>query len=126
MPINIRKLAALDMAFHGSRLIVTEFALGVVGPLALGVLSLARERGRWQGVLGMYLIFLGIDYIPLLIYSVAILRKRSTREEVADELEHRDKIASRYFPQTLLLLIPLVVPFLALSQEQRRRKIPAA
>ena len=123
MPINIRKLAALDMAFLGSKVIVAEYLAGVFGPLALGILSLVRQRAPWQGALGVYLILLGIDYIPLLIYSVAILRKKSAREEVADELAHREKIGSRYFPQTFLLLIPLVVPVLAIVQELHRRKV---
>ena len=120
MPINIRKLAALDMAFLGSQVIVAEYVFGVFGPLALGILSLVRQRAPWQRALGVYLILLGIDYVPLLIYSVVIFRKKSAREEVADELVHREKIGSRYFPQTFLLLIPLVVPFLAVFQELRR------
>lgn len=125
MPINIRKLAALDMAFLGSRMILAEFALGVVGPLAVGIYSLAREHSRQQVIIGAYLVLLGINYIPLLMYAVAIYRKRSAQDEVADELAQRTKIAAKYFPQTLLLLIPLVVPFLAVSQELHRRKSAA-
>ena len=37
--IEIRKLAAVDMAWLGRRLILTEYALGVILPLALGALS---------------------------------------------------------------------------------------
>src|SRR5215831_14066557 len=38
--INIRKLAALDIAFHGPKFILIEFALGVFGCAALGLFSL--------------------------------------------------------------------------------------
>ncbi len=38
--INIRKLAALDIAFHGPKFILIEFALGVFGSAALGLFSL--------------------------------------------------------------------------------------
>lgn len=122
MPINIRKLAALDMAFIGPRIILAEFAFGVFGPILVGLFSLERIHAPSQKWLGVYLILLGINYIPMLIYALAIYRKRSAQDEVADELAHRTKIASRYFPQTLLLLVPLVVPLLALTQELRRRK----
>lgn len=121
MVVNIRKLAALDMAFLGPRLILAEFAFGVFGPILVGLFSLERTHGRSQRMIGVYLILLGINYIPMLIYALVIYRNRSACEEVADELANRTKIASRYFPQTLLLLIPLVVPVLAMWQELQRR-----
>lgn len=125
MPINIRKLAALDMAFLGSRMILAEFALGVVGPFAVGIYSLVREHSRQQVIIGAYLVLLGINYVPLLMYAVAIYRKRSAQDEVVDELAQRTKIGAKYFPQTLLLLIPLAVPFLAVFQELHRRNSAA-
>jgi hypothetical protein len=38
--INIRKLAAIDMAWLGTRVIVAEYTLGVILPLILGLLSI--------------------------------------------------------------------------------------
>jgi hypothetical protein len=38
--IEVRKLAALDMAWLGTRVVLAEYALGVVSPAALGALSL--------------------------------------------------------------------------------------
>jgi hypothetical protein len=44
MSINIRTLAAVDVAFLGPKLIVTEFGVVVVGPAALGTLTLLHAR----------------------------------------------------------------------------------
>jgi hypothetical protein len=38
--LNVRKLAAIDLAFLGSKTIPTEFALGVAGSTSLGILTL--------------------------------------------------------------------------------------
>ena len=40
--INVRKIAALDIVFHGPRFILAEFALGMVVCAALGLKSLHR------------------------------------------------------------------------------------
>jgi hypothetical protein len=120
--INIRKLAALDIVFHGSRLILVEFAVGVFLPLTLGLVSLVRSHARWQTVVGTYLVLLAFNYVPLAVYAIIMVRKRSAREEVIDEVAHREHIASKYMPQSLLLLVPLLVPLAALAQELRSRK----
>lgn len=120
--INIRKLAALDIVFHGSKIILAEFAAGVFLPLALGLLSLFRGRARWQIVLGVYLVLLAINYVPLLIYGLMIVFRGDAHAEVADELAHKDRIASTYMAQSLFLVVPLVVPVLALAQSLRSRK----
>ncbi len=41
--IEVRKPAALDMAWLGTRVVLAEYALGVVLPAALGTLSLASR-----------------------------------------------------------------------------------
>lgn len=120
VPINVRKLAALDMAFNGPRLIITEFACGVFIPLGLGLLSLFRGHARWQSVFGIYMLFLAVNYVPLLIHAILIARKGSVREEVEAELGDRDELR-RYQRQMLVLLLPLVVPVLALAQLSRGR-----
>ena len=119
MPISIRKLAALDILLHGSWLILAEFAAGVFLPLSLGLLSLLRGHLRWQIIVGTYLILLAVNYVPLMAYAIIIIRKGSAHEEAADELTDRSRIASKYMPQSLLLLIPLVVPVLTVLQELR-------
>jgi hypothetical protein len=54
--IQIRRLAAVDIAFLGSRFILAEFSTGVFGSLGLGVLTLARTHSLAGTVLGAYLL----------------------------------------------------------------------
>jgi hypothetical protein len=119
--INIRKLAAVDMAWLGTKIIVTEYALGIALPLALGLLSIRAGLIRqvvvgWEAALGVWLVFIGLNYIPLFIYAVLIAKARSAREEGQTEFVH----AKRYGIQQVIILVPLLVVILALLQESRR------
>ena len=67
--INIRKLAAVDMALNGTRFIVAEFAIGIVFPLTLGLLSvrsglLSPNPTNWQTFLGFWLASIAVNYAP--------------------------------------------------------------
>ena len=69
MPIvlNARKLAAIDLVFLGSKVIIVEFAIGIFFSAALGFFVLLRGHGSLvQVVLGLYLISIGINYVPML------------------------------------------------------------
>jgi hypothetical protein len=114
--LNVRKLAAFDMAVHGKRFIVGEFMLGVMGPIALGIFSLLRGRE----IMGWYLIGLGTNYIPLLLYAVDIARKDSARQEAAYELEHKTTEAKRYGLGQFIILVPFLLVFVAVYQEFRK------
>ena len=118
--INIRKLAAFDVVFLGPRFILAEFGLAVFLSPALGLFTLIRSHSAWQVILGGYLLSLGVNYVPLLLYAIAIVRHRSAQQEVADELAGRDRSARRYRLQSLLLLVPFVVPLLAIAQERQK------
>jgi membrane protein implicated in regulation of membrane protease activity len=70
----MRKLAAVDMAWLGTRIVVAEYALGVVLPLALGLMSLVMglshqpDLANWQVVFGMWLVTIAANYcsaVPL-------------------------------------------------------------
>ena len=121
--INIRELAALDIAFHGPRFILIEFALGVLGCAALGLFSLyfglfhGPNCSQFAIIMGCFLIWIALNYAPLLIYAISIVRHKSAHREVAYELEHRDRYAGKYMRQSTLLLIPLAIPTLAVYQE---------
>jgi len=56
--------------------------------------------------------------------ALDIARHQSAHQEVAYELEHRDKYAGKYLRQSTLLLIPLAVPALAVYQELQKRSHP--
>src|SRR5580765_3347404 len=103
--INIRKLAAIDIVFLGSKFILAEFAAGVLFSTALGIFVLVRGHSFWQAVLGVYLVCLGINYVPMFAYAVDITRKQSAREEMAEELADTRKAMSKYRGQSLLLLV---------------------
>ena len=125
--INIRKLAALDIEFHGPKFILIEFALGVFGCSALGLFSMyfglfhGPNQSLFAVIIGCYLLLIALNYVPLLLYSISIVRHKSAHEEVAHELEHRDKYAGKYLRQSTLLLIPLAIPALAFYQELQKR-----
>lgn len=121
--INIRKLAAVDMAWLGTRVIVAEYALGVVLPFGLGLVSirsglLGPALVGWETVLGFWLVSIAVNYIPLFIYAVVIARGETVNEEGQPELAH----AKRYGVQQVIILIPFLVVILALIQEARRQQ----
>ena len=124
--INVRRLAALDIALHGAPLILIEFGAAVVIGAALGVwlvstaIAISQSAALFRLVLGAYFLCIAINYAPLLLYGIDIARRGSARHEVAAELAEKDgRSARRYGAQSLLLILPLVIPALALAQELR-------
>ena len=70
--INLRKLAAVEMAWLGACIIVAEYAGGVVLPLVLGLMSIRsglRGSGLFcrEAIWGVWLVSIAANYIPLLI-----------------------------------------------------------
>ena len=45
--------------------------------------------------------------MPLLLYTISIIRRKSAEREVAFELEHKAYYARKYTTQSLLLVLPL-------------------
>lgn len=121
--INVRKLAALDIVFHGSRLILAEFALGMVLCAIFGLWSfLSPIHSPFMIVIGCFLMWVALNYVPLLLYAISIVRRKSAQQEVAFELAHKDAYARKYTLQTtMFLLVPLVLPLLAVYQEVHHR-----
>jgi hypothetical protein len=122
--IEVRKLAALDMAWLGTRLVLAEYALGVVLPAALGTLSLRSGAARhaelyqWPVLGGIWLLTIAANYIPLFLYAVALARTGTAREEAQAELPH----VRRYGLQQAMILVPLLVLALSVAQERGRWK----
>jgi hypothetical protein len=117
--INIRKLAALDIVFHGPRLILAEFAFGMVVCSALGLWSfLSPIHSPFMIIIGCFFLWVALNYVTLLLFAMSIVRRKSAYQEVSFELAHKDTYARKYTLQTtLLLLVPLVLPLLAVYQE---------
>lgn len=114
--IDIRRLAAVDIAFLGSRFILAEFSLGVVGSLCLGVLTLVRTHSFVGTVFGAYLLCIGVNYVPLLFHAISLVRHGTATQEIADEMPEKSRMFRKYRRQSLLLLVPLVLPILAIIQ----------
>ncbi len=121
--INVRKLAALDIVFHGPRLILAEFAFGVVLCATLGLWSFHSPiHSPFMIIIGCFFLWVALNYVPLLLYTISLVRRKSAHQEVAFELAHKDAYARKYTLQTtMLLLVPLVMPVLAVYQEVRHR-----
>jgi uncharacterized membrane protein len=124
--INIRKLAALDIIWHGSKLILAEFLLTVGLGGALAVLSLSffiRTSAHPLFTLILSLVFLGValNYVPLLLYALHFAKHQNAELEVAIELAHKERYARKYQLQSLLLFVPFVVSILTIVQEWQKR-----
>lgn len=117
--INVRKLSALDIVLHGSKLIIAEFAVAVILPAAIGGLSLARGHAAFGWAFALYMFSLSLNYLPLLLHAIAITRSGDPKSEVEDELRNIRQSGRRYGMQSLLLLVPLLVFVLALIQAVR-------
>ena len=98
---------------------MAEFAAGLLLSTVLGIFVLMRGQAFWEEVLGAYLMCLGINYAPMLLYAVDIIRKQSASGEMAEELSDKHKAMAKYRRQSLLLLVPLLVPILALTQSRQ-------
>ena len=112
------------MAWLGPRVIVAEYACGIILPLALGVLKLHSTFSspnwlNWQTILGMWLVSIAANYVPLFLYALSIARAGTVKAEGEPELPH----ARRYGVQQVIILIPFLVAAIAVVQERRRRKL---
>jgi len=119
--IQIRKLAAVDLAHLGPRLILAEFGLGILGPAALGILSVVRSHSLGGTLFGLYLIALALNYVPLLLHAISLVRGGTAQVEIAAEAGDRKRLFQKYRRQSVWLLVPLVVPIVAVAQEWRMR-----
>jgi hypothetical protein len=124
--ISVRKLAALDIALHGQRLIVIEFGLGVFIPAALSLFMVlfGHFGSQLQMVLGVYMMCLALNYAPLFLYAIVIAQRGNARGEVMIELSDPDRYDRKYGFQSLLLLVPIAIPLLAILQELQKRHTP--
>ena len=118
--LNPRKLAAIDILFLGSKFVIAEFAAGVFLCAALGTFVLFRRTSVAQLALGLYLISLGVNYVPMLIYAIGIASGQTARAELGGELEDTRRAMAKYRRQSVLLLVPFLVPIIALGQSRRR------
>jgi hypothetical protein len=78
--------------FHGYRFILAEFIFTIALGAALGLwishsaFSEGRAVSPIRLVLGAYFLCVAINYVPLLLYGIAIARRNSAHDEVAAEV----------------------------------------
>jgi len=113
--MNFRKLAAIDIVFLGYKIVLTEYLCGVLLPVALGVLSIAKSHSVWQSAVGAYLLCLGFNYTPMLIFALSLANRERAESELGDELGQRREVMARYRKLSVLLLVPLLVPLVAMT-----------
>jgi hypothetical protein len=116
--VNLRRLAAVDLVFLGPTIILAEFGLGVVGPLALGMLTLLRSHSATGTWFGAYLLSLSLNYVPMLAYAMDMTRHGTAHTEIAGELGDRKQLFRKYRRQSLLLLVPFAAPIIAAAQRK--------
>jgi hypothetical protein len=124
--LNVCKLAAIDLQFLGAKLILTEFGLGALGSIALGLLTsragIQRFHSRQMIAFGVYLLLLGINYVPLLLHALSMHHTGSALLEIRGEPGDKRVAFRKYRRQSLFLLLPLIVPIAAIVQEIQRRR----
>jgi len=111
--INIRKLAALDIALHGRLPITTEFIFGVFGIAIISILTLSSNL-----ILGVYLMFTAFNYVPILIYTLLI--GKNAKKEAKVEMSNLRYYGRKYSFQQLTIFIPLAIIILSILQELQK------
>jgi hypothetical protein len=70
-------------------------------------------------LLGIPLLWIGLNYVPLFVHSVDLARKGTARQEVATELAD-PRAARSYSWRQLWILVPFAVVILAVTQRDGR------
>jgi hypothetical protein len=86
--VNFRKLVTLEIILHGRKSILIELGLGTPLMFALGLQQLlfGLDSGLiFSQIIGFYLILIGINYMPILIYAVIISWKNTAYLEAETE-----------------------------------------
>ncbi|HEX8936920.1 MAG TPA: hypothetical protein VF776_01515 [Sphingomicrobium sp.] len=118
MLLDPRILAAADISLHGRRLIIIEFVVGAGVSLGLGLWLLLGGKAQWQSWLGLYLIGVGLNYVPLLFSAVSIPSREAADVLSAHILSDRSKVRGLTL-KSLALLVPLST-FIGLLRTRHR------
>ena len=124
--LNVRRLAAADMwgakgSLRRRRIIRIEFWCGAIGCVVLGSVTFATTSG-WGLVLGVWLIGVGINYVPLVVSAESLAKHNGLEREfegtdVARELR-------RAGAQQLWIAVPFAVAVAALADRRARIRPP--
>jgi len=110
LTLDVRRLVALDMNFIGPRVAVGEYAIGVLLPALLGVLSLRQGRTLFA----FPLLWIALNYVPLLWESIDLLRSGAWRGQKFTPADRS------YSVRQLWLFVPFAVVLFELRQRSMR------
>ncbi|MEV1157200.1 hypothetical protein AB0J27_17575 [Micromonospora chokoriensis] len=123
--MNVRRLAAIDM--HGSRgtirrrrIILAEFLVGVVLMVTWGGWLLASSGGFGTRAFGLWLVGAGLNYAPLSVYALALMRPGALDAELAGV--GIDGELRRYTVLQLWVFVPLSLVAFAVRDALARRR----
>ena len=111
-------LAAADISLHGRRLIIAEFIVGAGVSSGLGLWLFLGGIAQWQSWLGLYLIGVGLNYVPLLFSAILIPSREEADALSAHILADRSKLRGLTL-KSLALLVPLST-FIGLLKTKHR------
>jgi hypothetical protein len=120
--MNVRRLAAIDMygvagTMRRRRIIVSEFVIGFIAMITIGTSMLVVANGGWQ-IFGAWFIGAGLNYLPLSVHAIDLIRPGVLDEELAD-VDIRAELR-RYTVLQLWVFVPLALVVLAVAQLRRR------
>ncbi|MEU8210526.1 hypothetical protein AB0B85_15150 [Micromonospora sp. NPDC049044] len=123
--MNVRRLAAIDM--YGSRgttrrrwIILAEFLVGVVLMVTWGCWLLASANAFGTRAFGLWLVGAGLNYAPLSLYALALMRPGALDAELAGV--NTDGELRRYTVLQLWVFVPLTLVVFAIRGELARSR----
>ncbi|MEV1076158.1 hypothetical protein [Micromonospora parva] len=123
--MNVRRLAAIDM--YGSRgttrrrrIILAEFLVGVVLMVTWGSWLLVSSDGTGTRAIGLWLVGAGLNYAPLSLYALALMRPGALDAELAGV--DIDRELRRYTVLQLWVFVPLSLVVLAIRDALAQRR----
>ncbi len=121
--VNVRRLAALDLNGMSGRprrrrLVLGEFVLATVLGVALGLWILVGTTNPGGRLIGAWAAGIGLNYLPLALHALSLLRPGALRAELAGVDLGRE--LRRYSVLQAWVLVPLLFAVLALLQLRTR------
>jgi hypothetical protein len=122
--VDVRRLAAIDMygtrgTMRRRRIILTEFVLGAIAMIAFGVWLAMVSGTLFDRAFGLYIVLAGINYVPLALYAIVLIRPDALDQELAGVDTLREM--RRYGRLQLWIFVPLSLVVMASRQALARR-----
>ena len=102
------------------RIILTEFLVGVVAMVALGIWSAGVIEQPRQSAIGLWFTGAGLNYAPLSIHAIALTRPGALDAELTGVDIDRD--LRRYTVLQLWVFVPLALVVFAVRDALARRR----